>query len=157
MNKLVSDRLIEDIEIKPVDMKLYHDPIKVHSSPKLAVVAGTLNFFGLNKINYVASAVLDREGVGINEIGFRYPTDELDPEEEPLQGVEIYNFSFGEIQLSVPAFEKLMARYFRAVIEETQKQVAIEKPEDNPTKESWWSEFVNATEQIEQRQMHEEK
>lgn len=151
MNKLVNDQLIEEIEIKPVDMKLYHDPIKVHSSPELAIIAGSLNFFGLNKIDVVSSAVLDREGIGINEIGFRYPTDELDPGEEPLQGVEIYNFSFGEIQLSIYAFEKLMARYFRAVIEETERQVAIQKPEDDPTKKSWWSEFVGATEQIEQR------
>ena len=157
MNKLVSDRLIEEIEIKPVDTKLYHDPVKVYSISELAIIAGTLNFFGLNKIDVVSSAVLDREGIGINEIGFRYPTDELDPGEEPLQGVEIYNFSFGEIQLSISAFKKLMARYFRAVITETEKQVAIQKPEDDPTKKPWWSKFVRATEQIEQRLQHEEK
>ena len=58
MNKLVSDRLIEEIEIKPVDTKLYHDSIKVYSISELAIIAGTLNFFGLNKIDVVSSAVL---------------------------------------------------------------------------------------------------
>ena len=157
MNKLVSDKLIEEIEIKPVRDRLYFNPIDLCGSLEIQVVTSSINFFGFSQLNYVASGVLDREGIDVNSTGFRYPTDELDPGEEPLQGVKIYNPAFGEAQLSVPAFEKLMARYFRAVIKETQKQVAIEKPEKDPTKESWWSEFVRATEQIEQRQIHEEK
>ena len=151
MNKLVSDRLIEEIEIKPVDMQRYYDPVRVYSSSELKVISSSLNFFSMSEINYVASGVLDQEGIDVNGTGFRYPTDELDPGEEPLQGVEIYNPSFGEAQLNISAFEKLMARYFRAVITETEKQVAIQKPEDDVTKKPWWSEFVKATEQIEQR------
>ena len=155
MNKLVDDKLIETLEIKPVENKLYFRPVKIYGSQELITIYSSLNFFSMSEMNYVASAVLDREGIGTDGTGFRYPTDELDPGEEPLQGVEIYNPSFGEAQLSIPAFEKLMARYFRAVIEETQKQVKEKKPEDDPTKKPWWSEFVSATEQIKQRLQRE--
>ena len=157
MNKLVDDKLIETLEIKPVENKLYFRPVKIYGSQELITIYSSLNFFSMSEMNYVASAVLDREGIGTDGTGFRYPTDELDPGEEPLQGVEIYNPSFGEAQLSIPAFEKLMARYFRAVIEETQKQVKQTKPEDDPTHKPWWSEFISATEQIEQRLQHQEK
>jgi hypothetical protein len=47
--------------------------------------------------------------------------------------------------VSVPAFERLAARYFRALVDGAQ---AIDDP---VTRQPWWPEFVAATEEIEHR------
>lgn len=135
----------ESLEIKSVDSQIYKRFIKVDGPQELMVATSSLNFFSVKDILYIASGVLDREGIDVNGTGFRYPTDELDPGEEPLEGVEIYNPTFGEIQLSISAFENFITRYFRATI------VEVEKQNDSVIQESWWSTFTEITTQIEQR------
>lgn len=142
---LVSDELIKTLEIKFVDAKIYYRPIRIDGSQELITITSSLNFFSISDMLYIASGVLDRQGIDINETGFRYPSDELDPGEEPLKGVKIYNPTFGKVQLNISTFENLMCRYFRAIIVETEKQ------NSNLKEKSWWSKFIEITEQIEQR------
>jgi hypothetical protein len=49
----------------------------------------------------------------------------------------------------VPAFERLMAHYFRALI------TGAETHHDPVVREPWWPEFVQATDIIEARLRHE--
>lgn len=144
MSKLIADRLVNSIQIQPTKVENSLRLIDIEGSEEVLVITSTLGFFSLSEMTYVASGVHDREGIGTNGTGFRYPTDELDPGEEPLEGVEIYN-PLGDVQVTISAFEQLMTRYFRALITEANKR------NDSVIQQSWWCEFVVTTEQIEKR------
>ncbi len=142
MNKLVSDQSIDSIKISPTDSTEALRLLQIQGSPELLVLTSALNFFNQSEMGQIASAILNREGIGIDGTGFRYPTD-VEPGEEPLEGVEIYN-PLGEIQVSIPAFERLMARYLRTLITEAKIVGFI-------AKQTFWTEFVSMAEKIEQR------
>jgi hypothetical protein len=145
MGNPLKDELVDSIVIHPgKSEKPLHSAGEILGPRELKVLMSSLDFFSWSQMPYVAAGVLDREGIGINGTGFRYPTDELDPGEEPLEGVEVYN-PLGEIQVTIPAFERLMARYFRALI------MGAEEHNAAVTQQSWWPEFVRTTEKIEQR------
>lgn len=144
MSKLIADKLVNSIQIEPTKVEGSLRPLDIKGSEEVLVITSTLGFFSWSEMNYIASGVHDGEGIGIDGTGFRYPTDELDPGEELLEGVEIYN-PLGEVQISISAFEHLMVRYFRELIKEA------EKGNESATQESWWSEFLSITEEIEER------
>ncbi|MBD2767906.1 hypothetical protein IC235_08365 [Hymenobacter sp. BT664] len=144
MSKLIADELVNSIQIQPRDVEGSLRLLDIKGSEEVLVITSTLGFFSLSEMLYVASGVHDREGIGIDNTGFRYPTDELDPGQEPLEGVEIYN-PLGEVQVPILAFEHLMARYLRALITEAKKR------NDSVIQQSWWCEFVMTTQQIEER------
>jgi hypothetical protein len=104
----------------------------------------TFDVFGGRDLLYLANGVRHRRGIGKDDSGFRYPGDELEPGEEPFENVDVYN-PLGEAFVSVPAFERLAARYCRAIVEGAR---AIDDP---VTRQPWWPEFVAATEEIEGR------
>ncbi|MBW4448469.1 MAG: hypothetical protein KME38_16780 [Spirirestis rafaelensis WJT71-NPBG6] len=145
MSNLIKDSLVDSISLGTPSSVSSLKLITQISEPKeLLILTSSLNFFSWSDLLYVASGVRDQEGVGIDGTGFRYPTDELDPGEEPLEGVEVYN-PLGEVQMSIPAFERLMLRYFRTIMSEAEKH-------NHPiVEQSWWKEFVVITEKIEQR------
>jgi len=144
MTKLIDKTLIDQIEFQPSNVENSLRPLQIQGSEKLLVIISSLQFFNWNELNYIASGVWDREGIGINGTGFRYPTDELDPNEEILEGVEIYN-PLGEIQLSIDSFESLMLRYFQAIILEGTKI------NHSILQQSWWNDFIDLTQKIEAR------
>lgn len=144
MSKLIADESVDSINVVPTEAEKSSRLIEIKGASELLVLTSTLGFFNESEMGYVASGVLARQGIGTNGTGFRYPTDELEPEEDPLEGVEVYN-PLGEIQVSIPAFERLMSRYFRAFISEAEKRKLpiVDKP--------GWTEFVSAIEKIEKR------
>lgn len=144
MSKLIADELVNSIQIQPRNVENSLRLLDIEGSEEVLVITSALGFFNLSEMTYVASGVHDREGIATDNTGFRYPTDELDPGEEPLEGVEIYN-PLGEVQVTISAFEHLMVRYFRALITEAKKH------NDSVIQQSWWCEFVVTTEQIEER------
>ena len=144
MSKLIADELVNSIQIQPTNVKNSLRQIDIKGAEEVLVITSALGFFNWSEMTYVASGVHDREGIATNGNGFRYPTDELDPGEEPLEGVEISN-PLGDVQVTISAFEHLMARYFRAMITEAKKH------NDSVTQQSWWSKLVVTTEQIEER------
>ncbi|MEH2048834.1 hypothetical protein [Nostoc sp.] len=145
MSNLIKDKLVDSIVIElSQDEDLLKLMVQITEPKELLILTSSLNFFGWSDLLYIASGVGDQEGVGVDGTGFRYPTDELDPGEKPLEGVEVYN-PLGEVQVSIPAFERLMLRYFRTLISEAKKL-------NNPIVEQpWWKEFVAITKKIEQR------
>jgi hypothetical protein len=145
MPRQFRDSEIDAIQIIPnAGEQARHRLVRLEAPPELLVVTSALGIFSHSELPYVASGVSDREGIGTNGTGFQYDTDELDPDEEPLEGVRVYNV-LGEVDMSRGAFERLMTRYFRAIIENAQRT-------KHPIrKEPWWPEFVETVQKIEER------
>jgi hypothetical protein len=139
------DEIVDAILVEPTRTQ---DPIRSIGrivGPREAIVpVTTFDAFGWRSLMYLAGGVRDREGIAKDDAGFRYPGDELDPGEEPFDDVDVYN-PMGEVFVSVPAFERLAARYFRALVD------GAEATDDPVTRQPWWPEFVAATEEIERR------
>ncbi len=114
-------------------------------SDGMMTLTSSLEYLSWLMMDEITSRVLKQGNVGHNETGFRYPTVELDWDEEPWEGVQVYNPAFGEIYLSIPAFERLMVRYFRTHI------AIVEKEQNVMRNEPWWPQYIRNTNLIEQR------
>jgi hypothetical protein len=145
MGAMLDDHCIDRILIAPAEGP---GPIvRVESrdrSEESMLVATTLGAFPTSLLHYVASGVYDREGIGADGVGFRYPTDELDPGETPFDGVDVYN-PLGSVLVSLAAFERLMSRYFQIVV-----KVASAR-HHSATEQPWWDDFVRMASGIKQR------
>ena len=145
MTKMIENSLVEGISINVLENRgSLRSMIQISGPNDLTILINSLSFFNWGVLFYIASGVCDGKGVAIDGTGFRYPTDELDPGEEPLEGVEVYN-PLGEVQVSVSSFEQLMLRYFRASIS------GAEQYNKSMLTHAWWNEFVAITETIGQR------
>lgn len=145
MTALATDRSVDDVVIEPLDAPDSLSLTGPIQGPRelLALTSALQSLAWPNNLMYVAMGVRDHEGIGIDGTGFRYPAD-LDPWEERFDGVEVYS-PLGDVYVSLPAFERLMARFLHAVI------VGSTRTQAPVVRESWWPEFVAAVEQIEQR------
>lgn len=74
-----------------------------------------LAFYTPSLLSYLAGGLLAREGIQVDEIGIRYPGDELEEGEEPFDGVKLVS-PMGEVLVSLGAFERFMARYLSTYI-----------------------------------------
>jgi len=139
------DDIVDAIRTEPVHTG---DPFRTVgriSGPHEALVPVTMfDVFGWRNMLYLANGVRHRSSIGKDDAGFRYPGYDLDPGEEPFDDVDVYN-PMGEVFVSIPAFERLAARYFRALIDGAQRI------DDPVVRQPWWLEFVAATEEIEGR------
>jgi hypothetical protein len=70
------------------------------------------------------------------ESGFRFPSD-LDPDEEPFDGVELFD-PIDTFYVSEAAFDRLMSRYFEVLV---QGVTANQRPE---LAEPWWPGFAQS-------------
>jgi len=141
----LSDQVIDAIRTEPVAVNKFDRSVGLITGPDDAVVpVTTFEVLGWRDVPAFANGVRRRSSIGIDDAGFRYPGSDLDPGEEPFDDVDVYN-PVGEVFVSVPAFERLAARYFRALIEGAQRI------DDPVLRQPWWPEFVAATEEIEGR------
>ena len=79
------------------------------------LVRSALWIFTPTLLRYLAGGLLAREGIQVDEVGIRYPGDELDDGEEPFEGVKLVS-PMGEVLMSLDALERLMARYLTTYI-----------------------------------------
>lgn len=138
------DELLDSIVVEPVASGHRDRSVGVITGPAAAwPVTVTLKAFPWVAQPNAARGVARGVGMEMDDAGFSYPGD-LDPDEEPVNGVLVYN-PLGRATVSVAAFERLMLRYFRALI------AGAERFHDSVIREPWWPEFVAATEEIEAR------
>jgi hypothetical protein len=143
--RMEGDKAVEGLRITPSESPTQLVEVKPgDQSEEAMLLASTLVLLPPSLLHYVASGVRDREGIAADETGFRYPTDELDPGEEPFEGVKVFN-PLGEVEVSVDAFERLMARYLRASVGSA---VGRRHP---LVAEVWWPDLVRMVDEIEQR------
>jgi hypothetical protein len=145
MTEPLPDELVDSIVVESAATGRPARGVGIVTGPAAAgPVTITLKAFGWGDIPDAARAVTLGVGMSADDAGFRYPGEDLDPDEEPSDGVQVHN-PLGEATVSVPAFERLMLRYFRALI------TGAERLHDSVIEEPWWPEFVAATEEIEGR------
>ncbi|MFI5268912.1 MAG: hypothetical protein ACHQ7M_16165 [Chloroflexota bacterium] len=115
-------------------------PLKIISdggSHEEMLFRSALAFYTPSLLSYLAGGLLAREGIQVDEIGIRYPGDELDEGEEPFDGVKLIS-PMGEVLVSLDAFERFMARYLHAYITwlEEVKDPVIRQPEFDIVRET---------------------
>ena len=76
----------------------------------------------------------------MNDSGFRFQSD-LDPDEEVFEGVELFD-PLDEIYFDEKAFERLVLKFFKAVIEGSTLHPKL-------ANEHWWSEFISIVDRLE--------
>lgn len=139
MNNDINNQIIDQLEIVWDDAR---QRVRVlNCARELRVIRDYFSRSHASTLMYIARAVRDQENMGINGSGFRYAHNELDPNEEPFEGVEIYD-PFDELYVTQEAFDGLMNGFFSALRKGAKKALA---------KEPWWKEFVDISLQIEKR------
>ena len=139
MNNIINNQIIDQLEIVWDDAS---GRSRVLNCPlELRVIRDYFSRSHASTLMYIAKAVRNQENMGINGSGFRYAHNELDPGEEPFEGVEIYD-PFDELYVSQEAFDELMNDFFLVLRKGAKNRLA---------KEAWWKEFVDISQQIEKR------
>jgi hypothetical protein len=99
--------------------------------------------FWEHHIEFFFPGVLEQIGRISNEQGFWFASD-LEPDEQSFEGVQISD-PLDTIKLSNGAFDRLMSRYYRVVLDHAEgMRLPI-------TQEVWWGAFARAVPQIEAR------
>ncbi|MBD2354459.1 hypothetical protein H6G41_07430 [Tolypothrix sp. FACHB-123] len=144
MNGQIDDAVIDALTVEWDDQNSPPKPYIANVPPEARVIRDFLNtpFWG-NRIRFIFSGVLERSGRISDESGFLFPED-LEPGDEPFDGVQMFD-PLDTITLSDGAFDRLMSRYFRVVLDRAE---SLNLP---ITQEPWWGAFADATVQIEQR------
>jgi hypothetical protein len=141
----LDDEVLESIVVDPLSSNMVLRTVGNITNPEPArVVASVLDVFGWSSLMYLVRGIRDRQGIGKDGSGLQYPGDELDPWDEAYDDVLVYD-PLGEALVSLPALERLAARYFRALI------TGAQRIHDPVLAQPWWPEFVAATEEIEKR------
>jgi len=141
----VPDAVMDAVVAEPLRVDRSDRSVGRLTGPREArIPIGVFKVFGWRDLLYLAGGVRDQMGIDLDDAGFRYPGDELDPGEEPFDDVEVYN-PIGEVFVTIPAFERLAARYFRALVD------GVASSQDPVAYQPCWPEFVAATEEIERR------
>ncbi|MEH2077043.1 MAG: hypothetical protein V7K57_22025 [Nostoc sp.] len=144
MNRRIDDAAIDALEVGWDDINTPPKPYVAHVPPEARVIHDFLNtpFWG-NRLRFIFSGVLERSGRISDESGFLFPSD-LEPGDQIFEGVQMFD-PLDTITLSNGAFDRLMSRYFRVVLDHAESTgLPI-------TQEAWWGAFADATPQIEER------
>jgi len=143
---VIDDIFLDAIDIRPSPDRSPLDPlVRATGAPEVIAATNLLYSFGWPRsLLDFAMGVLERSGVAINDTAFFYPTVGLDFGEGLYPGVLIHD-PLEQIYAHPPAFERLAARFFQAVID------AATRRRDPMLQQPWWPEFVATVGQIEQR------
>ncbi len=144
--EVIEDAALDKITIGPPAHPSFDDSIVGIDGP-LEIMPAVNLLISLGRRRSLldfATGVLEQSGVAINDTAFFYPTVGLDFGEGLYPGVLIHD-PLDQIYARPPVFERLAARFFRAVI-----NVATRRS-DPTLQQPWWPEFVAAVGQIEQR------
>jgi hypothetical protein len=143
-NNLLSDSLVDSVQIEWEETPHRTGPQVVNVPPELRVIRDYLSKpVSESNLKLIAEGVLDQHGRMMNDSGFWYPED-LDPDDEPFDGVRLSD-PLDEIYLSRAAFDRLMVRFFRIIL---QNAPSSQKDLANST---WWPRFQAIVAQLEQR------
>lgn len=144
MNGQIDDAVIDAVTMGWDDTNKLPKPHVANIPPEARVIDDFLNtpFWG-DRVRFIFSGVLERTGRISDESGFLFPSD-LEPDDQPFEGVQMFD-PLDTITLSDAAFDRLMSRYFRVVLDHAGRmRLPI-------TQEAWWGAFAGAVPQIEAR------
>jgi hypothetical protein len=114
MSKSMQDYRREVLDILAADSSTVPSP----GSPAFEIVTDMLSAcLNPRYVPGMAGAIWDRNSMGVDDFGFRYPVPEvLDWDEQPWEGTQVLSI-LGECYLPEPVFERLMCRVIRLFLE----------------------------------------
>ena len=148
MKKIVETNLIDKINIIWEESPTFTGTRVPNCPPELRVIKDFFYKSYWGEVISIARGINNYYGVGMNDSGFRFQSD-LDPDEEVFEGVELFD-PLDEIYVDERAFERLILKFFKAVIEGSTLHPKL-------TKEAWWTEFISIVNQLETKLMKKTK
>jgi hypothetical protein len=143
-NPLIDDSKVDALNIVWEESPRYSGPRVVDAPPELRMIRDFLSTrFWQHFVQFIAPGVLRRHGRISNESGFTFQSD-LDPGDERFEGVQMVD-PIDTIYISEGAFDRLMSRFFNAVIDGARRH---QKPVIHA---DWWPELVSTARDIERR------
>ncbi|MEA2670303.1 MAG: hypothetical protein QOG45_523 [Chloroflexota bacterium] len=142
----LQDAVVDAISVEPTGVPQNGvRPIGRVSGPEEALpIIFTLDAIGWTELLYTANGVRDRKASDWDDVGFNYPSDISEPDEEPFDGVEVHNPIF-EVIVSEKAFDRLMARFFRVLV------IGAGAARDPVITTDWWPSFLTIVKDLEKR------
>ncbi|MGF1487520.1 MAG: hypothetical protein ACFBSE_10565 [Prochloraceae cyanobacterium] len=134
--------IIEKIQIVWQDYPDFSGTRVLNCPPELRVIKDFFYKSYWGEVISIARGIKNHYGVGMNDSGFRFPSD-LDPDEEVFEGVELFDPK-DEIYIDEKDFERLALKFFKAVIDGSTSHQKL-------TKEPWWNEFISIVNQLESK------
>jgi hypothetical protein len=135
MSPLVPDPSVDALEIVWEESANFSGPRVVDCPTELRLIRDLLTRrWWQSFARFILPGVSLRHGRVYEYSGFRFPSD-LDPDETPFDGVQMFD-PIETIRLSEPAFVRLMARYFEAIVEGA---TGNDRPEIH---DDWWEDFA---------------
>lgn len=140
MNTVIDDHLIDAIEIIWEQTPTYQGTKALYIPDELRVIRDFFSRRFWSTLINIADAVSDQSDSGVNNSGFRFG-EELDPGEEPFEGVELYD-PLDQVYISRAAFNRLMLRFFDAIVQ------GVTVHQHPLLQEHWWPEFLGYVEKL---------
>lgn len=138
---MLEDEVVDNIQISWRESEGRILPKIDNVPPNLSAISNLLDVNSWDNVLFFAEGVGARHGRSINEKGFRYP-DDADIGDEPLDGALVYDY-FDRVVMSEGAFNRLMSRFFQALI------AGAQETNDPVIGESWWGRFLKLARAIE--------
>lgn len=134
------DRLVESIRFQPSldgEVCLKNENLAGHPRELLPIECFLAEIDWWSLSDLIVPQILDRTGADSNGAGFNY-----DDQENPGSNEVTIHWDDLTATLSVSAFEKLMLRFMRTVIDaEEQRRSAL-------TQKPWWPELIAGVEKL---------
>ncbi|HEU4326159.1 MAG TPA: hypothetical protein VFS21_23665 [Roseiflexaceae bacterium] len=111
---VLDDRLVDAVEIVWEQTPTYQGTVVRQAPDELRVIRNYFTRRFWSSLPSIARSASGQSDSGVNGSGFRFG-QELDPGEEPFEGVELYD-PLDQIYISRPAFNRLMLRFFEMII-----------------------------------------
>ena len=138
MTPRLSDDQVDAIRIAPVPDPADRRLCRVEGTPDDATLRALLEPQRWRLLRYWLRALGQGLGGESDDLGFSLDTDEDWPEDEAFTGVKVFAPWDDEVLLGREAFDRLMARFYRCVVESAKHR------NDPATREEWWPAFERA-------------
>lgn len=137
---MLPDEILDAVAFEPYDPPRPGAYLAVRADPRAAVLTDLLGSPSWSLIRYFARCAHQGSGADFDDKGWIYDTDDLDPGERDFTGVVAFVPRDLEVNVSRAAFDRLLLRYFQAIIG------CARDSRDAALGEQWWPAFVDDVE-----------
>ncbi len=134
MLRRLDDDQVDAIRCEPVASREPAHPLCRVGGTEDDVLKPLLTMQVWSQLRSFAESLASAWGAAHNGWGFEYDSDDRDECDEPFSGVRVF-VPWDEVVVGTEPFERLMARYYAAILESTRQQ------RSPVMDEPWWPEL----------------
>lgn len=134
---MLPDELLDAVAFEPYDPPRPGAWLAVRADPSARVLADLLAPQHWSLVRYFARCAHQGSGADFDDKGWIYDTDDLEPGERDFAGVIAFVPRDLEVNVSRDAFDRLLRRYFEAIVER------VRQTGDPALGEPWWAAFLD--------------